>query len=106
MLNPYSVVAPFDGELLTVLPESASVKREELLARIRGADNQTREMRSPLPGKIAARRFAANASVTAGAEMFSLAPDAATVWEALRGLDVIGTRDDLPDVQRYSQACE
>lgn len=106
MLNPFSVVAPFDGEIITALPEGAAIKREELLARIRGADNQARELRSPLPGKIIARRFAANSSVSAGAELFSLAPDTATVWEALRALYLIGGREDLPEVQRYAMGGE
>ena len=105
MLRPYRIAAPVAGAAQASLSEGIVVKRDTPLARIRSADGQVVELRSPLPGKIT-QRPAPEASVNAGEEIITLAPDAESVWESLRALYLVGEREDLPEVERYAQGAE
>ena len=102
MLRPYGIAAPVAGTTQAALGEGLVVKRETPLARIRSADGQVLEVRSPLPGRIM-RRAAPETHVSAGEEIITLAPDGDSVWEALRALYLVGERADLPEVERYAQ---
>lgn len=106
MLHPYAVTSPSDGTLSSILPQGTPIKMGGLLARIAQAENQIKEVRSPLTGKISNVAAQAGDKVVVGQELASIAPDGDSVWEALRALYLVGERVDLPAVERYAQGVE
>ena len=106
VLRPYSLKAPADGVVASSLHEGATVGRRALLARIQQADGNVVGLRSPLPGRVG-RIFKPNGSqVSSDDELLSLNSDEDSVWEALRGLALAGTAEDLPLVQSYADSSE
>ena len=106
VLRPYSLKGPVDGVVASSLQEGATVARRALLARIQEPDGKVAELRSPLPGRINKIAKANGSQVTRDEELLSLNSDEDSVWEALRGLALVGTADDLPLVQSYANSTE
>jgi acetyl/propionyl-CoA carboxylase alpha subunit len=106
ILQPYNVVAPSEGTIGSVLKEGGDARENALLARITNGQNQTQELRSPLPGKIMSVATREGAKVSAGDAVLTIAPDADFVYEALRALFLVGEAEDLPEVERYAQGVE
>jgi hypothetical protein len=106
MLQPFNLVAPVEGTLSSVLKPGAEVRENSLVARITNAQNQVQEVRSPLPGKLIQVVAQEGARVAAGDVVLTLAPDADFVYESLRALFLVGTEEDLPDVERYEKGVE
>jgi len=106
MLQPFTVNAPANGILQSSLASGAQVSRGTLIGRIQTADNQLLELRSPLLGKVD-RLVAANGStLTKGDAVLTIKSDEQSIWEALRGLSVIGRQEDLPLVEKYASGAE
>ena len=103
VLEPYPVQAPTDGLLASSLRQRAQVSRGALLARIQLADNRIREIRAPLSGTVENVVAENGSKVNQGDLLLTLKSDDQSVWEALRGLTLIGEEDDLPAVQQYTQ---
>ena len=101
MLRPYSLLAPTEGTLDSVLPEGSEVRENALVARITDAQNQVRELRSPLPGKLTGVAAREGARVAVGDVVLTIAPEADFVYEALRALFLVGENEDLVEVERY-----
>lgn len=106
ILEPYVVTAPAGGAVASSLQEGATVARSALLARIQQPDGRVVQVRSPLPGRIHKLLTANGAQVTQGEEVLSLISDENSVWEALRGLSIIGTPHDVPAIASYSNSSE
>ena len=106
ILRPYPVRAPVNGVIASSLKESATVARSTLLARIDQPDKSVAEVRSPLPGRIHSVVKANGAQVSAGDEILSLNSDENSVWEALRGLSLVGIADDAPVVESYANSSD
>ena len=106
VLRPYSLKAPVDGVVASSLQEGATVGRRALLARIQQADGNVAGIRSPLPGRVAKILKPNGSQVTREDELLSLNSDEDSVWEALRGLALAGTAEDLPLVQSYANSTE
>jgi biotin carboxyl carrier protein len=102
-LQPYKVVAPTEGTISSVVVEGGTANENTLMARITNSQNQTQELRSPLPGKIMSVTAREGAHVAAGDPVLTIAPDPDFVYEALRALLLVGEAEDLPDVERYAQ---
>src|SRR6185503_11605761 len=99
VLKPYVVKAPADGVLASSMHEGTNVTRQTPLARIQQSDGNMAGLRSPLPGRVN-QIFKPNGSqVTRDEDLMSLNSDEQSVWEALRGLALIGTKDDLPVIE-------
>lgn len=105
-LKPYAVAAPEPGGVTSTLSEGAQVSRGTLLARISRADNAVSEVRSSLPGRIDKIAKANSATVAAGETILTIDSDANSIWEALRGLALIGQAEDLSEVERYAQGVD
>ena len=106
MLQPFTVNAPATGTLQSSLSAGAQISRGALLGRIEQADNEVTELRSPLIGKVD-RLLAANGSnLEKGDAALTIKSDEQSVWEALRGLAVVGQAEDLALVQRYAGGVE
>jgi len=106
VLKPYVVRASAGGEIESSLKEGSPVARGTLLGRIRQSDGKVMEIRSPLPGRINQILKANGAQVSAGDELMNLNSDEGSVWEALRGLSLIGTKEDVPVIQSYADSAK
>lgn len=105
-LKPYVLKAPVDGVLASSMHEGTTLARRTLLARIQQNDGKLAELRSPFPGRID-KIFKANGSqVTRDEDLISLNSDEQSIWEALRGLAIIGTKDDLPLIESYASSSD
>lgn len=106
MLKPYVLKAPAGGVIASSLKEGATVARRSPLARIEQADGKVVEVRSPLPGRINKILKPNGNQVSQGEEVLSLNSDEGSVWEALRALSIVGTKDDLELVQSYANSTD
>jgi len=104
ILAPYPVRAPAGGVIASSLKEDAEVMRTTLLARIQEADGKVIELRSPLPGRIDKILKTNGAQVSSGDEVMSLSSDEASVFQALRALTIIGSKDDVQVVQAFASS--
>lgn len=105
-LKPYSMKAPADGVIASSLHEGTTVARRTLLARIQQPDGKVIELRSPLPGRINKILKPNGSQVARDEEVLNLNSDEQSVWEALRGLSFVGTKDDFQLVQSYTTSTE
>ena len=106
VLKPYVLKARVDGVLASSMHEGTEISRRTPLARIQQSDGKLAELRSPLPGKVE-KVFKANGSqVGRDEDLVSVNSDEQSVWEALRALAIIGTKDDLALVQGYAESGE
>jgi biotin carboxyl carrier protein len=106
ILQPYAVKAPAAGQIMSTLSEGSRIVEGTTLYRLKQVDGQTREVRSPLPGKIAHVSVTTGAQVAANDEVLTISSDGNFVYEALRALFLIGESDELPDVERYAKGVE
>ena len=103
MLSPFVVTAAEEGEVASTLREGAQLARGTLLARITRPDKTTVEMRSPLPGKLERIVAPSGSEVGPGAPIMTINSDEDSLWEALRGLALIGKPQDVPAIEPYSR---
>ena len=101
-LRPLPVTATADGIVGSTLNEGSPVSRGTLLARIREPSGVVVEVRSPQPGKIEKITSTDGAQVGAGDTVLMISSDASSLWEALRGLALIGRAEDLGEIDRYA----
>ena len=106
MLQPFTVNAPATGTLLSSLSTGAQISRGALLGRIQQTTGEIVEMRSPLLGKVDRILVANGASVSKGNAVLTIKPDEQSIWEALRGLSVVGEEGDLALIERYASGAE
>lgn len=101
IMQPYAVAAPASGVMESTLKEQSPVARGSLLVRLRQANNVLAEVRSPLPGRVERIALSQGSMVTAGETLLTLSSDEESIWEALRGLALVGDKDDLPVLEQY-----
>jgi len=106
MLEPFTVVAPAGGVLQSSLSSGAQISRGALLGRVVEDSNQILEMRSPLIGKVDQLLVTNGARLKTGDGVLTIKSDQQSIWEALRGLALIGKQEDLPLIERYATAAE
>jgi hypothetical protein len=106
MLQAFTVNVPATGVLVSTLSNGAQVSRGTLLGRIQQPTGEVVEIRSPLPGKLDRLLVANGSSVTNGDAVLTIKSDEQSIWEAIRGLAVIGHEEDLPLVERYANGSE
>src|SRR5262249_25828599 len=103
VLRPYVLKAPVEGMVESSMREGATVARRTLLARIQEPDGKVVELRSPLPGRI--EKIVPNGTqLKRDEDLLTINSDEQSVWEALRGLALVGTADDLPLIQSYADS--
>jgi hypothetical protein len=103
MLNPYVVTATAEGEVASTLKEGALLARGTLLARISQPDQKTIEVRSPLPGKLERIITPSGFKAVPGAPIMTINSDEDSLWEALRGLALIGEPQDVTAIEPYAK---
>jgi len=104
-LSPYELKATNEGTVVSTLKEGSQLARGTLLDRI-SQDKKTVEVRSPLPGKVERLAAPAGSRVVPGTVLLTINSDEGSVWEALRGLALVGNVSDLPAVERYAHGVE
>ncbi len=102
-LNPYELKATTAGTVASTLKEGSQLARGTLLGRITQPDEKTFEVRSPLLGKVDKVVAPSGSSVIPGGVLLTINSDEGSVWEALRGLALVGEVSDLPAVEKYIQ---
>ena len=102
VLQPYAVKAQADGTIASTLKEGSQIARGALLARIQQSDGRVVELRSPLPGKINSISKQNGSQLVIGDEVLSLNSDEGSVYEALRGLALIGQPGDVQSIESYA----
>ena len=106
VLKPYVLKSPADGVVASSMHEGTTVTRGTPLARIQMRDGNIAGLRSPLPGRVN-KIFKPNGSQIARDEdLISLNSDEDSVWEALRALAFVGTKDDLPLIETYASSTD
>jgi hypothetical protein len=100
ILRPYSVDAPKSGSVVSVLSAGSKIKMGSLLVRI-NSDGAIDEVRSPLSGTISEVLASEGGRLDPGSKLVTIKPDTESVWEALRGLYLIGHSSDLEVVEEY-----
>jgi biotin carboxyl carrier protein len=98
MLRPYTLKAPAGGVLRYRLKIGDYVNPGTMVAHIGDA-----EVRSPIPGEVRSLEARDGSTVQPGEPLVELSADKNHVFEALRGLVLVGQKDDLEDVQRYTR---
>jgi hypothetical protein len=98
MLRPYAVRAPVRGPVRYRLKLGDYVNPGTLLARVGES-----EVRSQAPGEVRALGHKEGDAVAQGDALAELSVDKNHVWEALRGLYLVGQTEDLDDVQRFTR---
>lgn len=106
VLKPYVLQSPADGLIESSLQEGQTVSRRSPLLRIREADGNVAGLRSPLPGRINKILKTNGSQVTRGEDVLSLNSDEDSVWEVLRALAIVGTKEDLALVQGYANSTD
>ena len=101
VLKPYAVDVSADGILSSTLNAGSTVSRGTLLARISQSNGDVTEVRSPMPGKIEQVVKRDGTTVKKGEPLMMMNSDANSIWEALRGLTVVGKSEDLGEIERY-----
>ena len=102
VFDPYVVKATSDGTLGSSLRSGATISRGALLARIQAGTTEA-ELRSPLPGTVDSLAVQSGAQVKSGDMLLTLSSDEQSVWEALRGLAIIGQQEDIDAISSYLQ---
>ena len=104
ILAPFPVKAPATGAISSTLHVDSLVSRGTLLARIQQPDGPMVEIRSPLPGKISSIGKPNGSQVNQEEIVLTLNSDEDSVWEALRGLALVGTNQELPAVKQFANS--
>jgi hypothetical protein len=100
ILQPYVLKAPQEGVVASTLKEGSALTRGTLLGRLQSG-NQVFEVRSPLPGKLQKLLVQNGAAIKSGDPLVEITSDDESIWEALRGLALVGEPSDLPVVNGY-----
>jgi len=104
VLTPYEIKAPADGVVASVLQAGSEVVRGALIGRISQPGGTIIEIRSPLPGRLERIFTPGGSSVSSGETLLTVISDEDSVWEALRGLALVGQPEDLTIIEGYAQA--
>jgi len=104
ILQPYEVKSVASGVVSSTLHTGSEVSRGTLLARVQGSNGNVVEIRSPLPGGIGEIARINGSQVSTGEEILKLNSDDASIFEALRGLSFIGTKEDLTLIQSFANS--
>lgn len=103
VLEPYQLLSPANGLVASTLKVGAQLARGTLVVRLTQPDNATVEVRSPLPGKLDRILAPAGSNISAGGALLTINSDEDSIWEALRGLALVGEADDLPVVDLFAR---
>ncbi|MFY9560794.1 MAG: HEAT repeat domain-containing protein [Terriglobales bacterium] len=106
LLQPVTISTPTAGRVVDTAGVGTAIHQGGLIAKLQNGDGdgqQTRELRSPITGRVRTLSTATGASVVSGTAIATVEPGEEQVWEALRALYLIGQLEDLPAVRPYQR---
>ena len=104
LLQPVTITAPTAGRVMDTAVVGTAIHQGGLIAKLQNGDGQqTRELRSPITGRVRTLSTATGASVVPGTAIATVEPGEEQVWEALRALYLIGQLEDLPAIRPYQR---
>jgi hypothetical protein len=103
LLQPAPILARSAGRVVDIDRPGTSIHQGGLVAKLENKEGKVVEVRSPITGRIRALSVAASSTVTADTEIGTVDPSADQVWEALRGLYLVGQAEDLPAIRPYER---
>jgi hypothetical protein len=59
-----------------------------------------------MPGKIEQVLIGNDQAIKSGQTILTLNSDSTSIWEVLRGLALVGTPEDLVEIERYAQGVD
>jgi len=98
-LEPFTVIAPMDGTIISTLPAGSKLSVGAMLARLELDGNALQEIRAPLPGTIEKVFVSEGTRVRSGDSLVSIGPDERSVAEALLALRFVGTAEDVAKIE-------
>src|ERR1700687_4869426 len=105
MLAPYAMAAPRSGTLAIRLKPGDVINPGTMGGHI-NAGEEKMEVRSDVPGTILEWSSPDNSQVESGKQMLLIDPSPEMVWESLRALYLIGKKEDLSAVNRYTRGAD
>jgi hypothetical protein len=102
LLEPAEVTVPESGSVLDTSARGTFIHQGGIIAKLH-TDRQIIEVRSPISGRLRTLKAESGESLVAGADLATVEPDTDQVWEALRGLYLVGRLDDLPAIVAYER---
>jgi hypothetical protein len=102
LLQPVAITAPSAGRIMDTAAVGTAIHQGGLIAKL-ADEGQTRELRSPITGRLRTLSTATGATVAPGAAIATVEPGEEQVWEALRALFLIGQVEDLPAIRPYQR---
>ncbi len=103
MLGASTLKAPQSGVLQFKLKPGGAFRAGTVVAHIRTSAGLSFEVRSPVDGEFQAWVVPDGAAVSAGQPLARVSPSEDQVWEALRGLYLVGGEQDVEAVQAYAR---
>jgi hypothetical protein len=106
LLQAVTITAPTAGRVMDTAGVGTAIHQGGLIAKLQdgyGDVQQTRELRSPITGRVRTLSTATGANVVPGTAIATVEPGEEQVWEALRALYLIGQLEDLPAIRPYQR---
>jgi biotin carboxyl carrier protein len=100
MLKPVTIAAPASGSVAAVAKAGDPIHSGTVVAQTEEGSGAV-EARAPISGKVASVAVQRGQHVQQGTALAVIDPGSDQVWEALRALYLIGTKDDLPLVRSF-----
>lgn len=104
MLRVYRALASVPGKISIHVLAGQTVGAGAKLAVITTGDHKQYELAAPFAGQVVSIDAQDHSTTAAGDRVVTLRPGADQVWEALRGLYLVGEAQDLPEVEHYGRA--
>ncbi len=105
-MQPVAITTPTAGRVMDTAGVGTAIHQGGLIVKLRESDGdgqQTRELRSPITGRVRTLSTATGASVVPGTTIATVEPGEEQVWEALRALYLVGQLEDLPAIRPYQR---
>jgi len=103
MLSPYTFSAPESGAVTLKAKPREACRAGAVLAHIQPGSGAASEVRAPVDGTVLGWDVADHATVSAGQPLGRISPSEDQVWEALRGLYLVGGAEDLEAVRKFAR---
>lgn len=106
MLLPLEFISPHAGKVVDVLKKHDPVVAETQIVLIENKEGHEIKLYSPIEGKIEELLLKKKDIISAGDKVCTIAPSTNQIWETLRALYLIGTKEDLSRVELFGKLSE
>jgi multidrug efflux pump subunit AcrA (membrane-fusion protein) len=102
LLRPADVSAPQPGKVIDTSSVGTPIHQGGIVAKLQ-TSGQTIEVRSPISGRLRELSASTGQTVRAGDKIAVIDPATEQVWEALRGLYLVGQPEDIEAIRPYDR---